>query len=310
MKKLLFFIIFFCFALEMRAQQDPQFSQNMFNILAINPAYAGVEDNIVASAINRQQWVGFDNAPVTTVVNLSTPIHIAGTRHGLGLSIVRDELGLEKNTGIRFSYAYQKKLNKGSLHFGISIGFQNNALKGEWFIPDGDEFTSAAEDLGSATIDEGKMIFDPGLGIFYQSDNFYAGLSVSHVTEPTVSYNESVETYLARHYYATAGYTLKLDETWEVIPSVFYKTDAVVSQIDINSLIRYNKKIWGGVSYRVDDAIVGMMGVLFNNGIQIGYAYDVSTSKIAKGSHEFLLMYKFNTKLESRNQKYKSIRFL
>lgn len=294
----------------MRAQQDPQFSQNMFNILAINPAYAGSEDNIVVSAINRQQWVGFDNAPVTTVVNLSTPVHIAGTKHGLGLSVVRDELGLEKNTGIRFSYAYIKKLNKGSLHFGISVGFQNNALKGEWFIPEGDEFTSAAEDLGSATIDEGKMIFDPGLGIFYQSDNFYAGLSVSHVTEPTVSYNESVETYLARHYYATAGYTVKLDETWEVIPSVFYKTDAVVSQIDINSLIRYNKKIWGGVSYRVDDAIVGMMGVLFNNGIQIGYAYDVSTSKIAKGSHEFLLMYKFNTKLESRNQKYKSIRFL
>jgi type IX secretion system PorP/SprF family membrane protein len=310
MKKVFFLIILNCFALILRAQQDPQFSQNMFNILSVNPAFAGAEKDIVVSAINRQQWVGFDNAPVTTVVNLSTPVRFAGKTHGLGLTIVRDELGFEKNTGVKFSYSYQKKLANGSLHFGLSVGFQNNALKGEWFVPEGDEYTSAQEDLGSPTIDEGKMVLDPGLGIFYQTDNFYAGLSVLHVTEPSVAYSDAVETYLARHYYATAGYTFKLDESWEVIPSVFYKTDAVVSQIDINSLLRYNKKIWGGVSYRVDDAIVGMVGVLFNNGIQIGYAYDISTSKIAKASHEFLLTYRFNTKLESRNQKYKSIRFL
>ncbi len=302
--------MFICFALILRAQQDPQFSQNMFNILSVNPAYASAEKDMLVSVINRQQWVGFDNAPLTTVVNLSVPVKFGGTSHGLGLSIVRDELGFEKNTGVKFSYSYQNKMNNGSLHFGVSVGFQNNALKGDWFVPEGNDFTSVQDDLGSATIDEGKMVLDPSLGFFYLSDNFYAGLSVLHVTEPSVAYSESVEIYLARHYYATAGYTLKLDETWEVLPSVFYKTDAVVSQIDINSLLRYNKKIWGGVSYRVDDAIVGMVGVLFNNGIQIGYAYDISTSKIAKASHEFLLTYRFNTKLESRNQKYKSIRFL
>ena len=309
MKKLFFAIIFTCFALILRAQQDPQFSQNMFNILSVNPAYAGAEKDIVVSAINRQQWVGFENAPVTTVVNLSTPVRFAGKTHGLGLSIIRDELGFEKNTAVKFSYSYQKELNNGSLHFGVSVGVQNNALQGEWIVPDGVD-NNPQDELGGASVDEGKMVLDPGLGIFYQTDNFYAGLSVLHVTEPSVAYNESLEIYLARHYYATAGYTLKLDESWEVMPSVFYKTDAVVSQIDINSLLRYNKKIWGGVSYRVDDAIVGMVGVLFNNGIQIGYAYDISTSKIAKASHEFLLTYRFNTKLESRNQKYKSIRFL
>lgn len=282
----------------------------MFNILSVNPAYAGVEKDIFITAINRQQWVGFENAPVTTVVNLSAPIQFAGANHGLGLSIVRDELGLEKNTGIKFSYSYQHQLGYGSIHFGISLGIQNNALKGEWFVPEGDEFTTAQEDLGSGSIDDSKMIFDPGIGFFYKTDNFYAGASVLHVTEPSVGYTQSVETYLARHYYLTAGYRYQLNNEWEILPSVFYKTDAVVSQIDINSLLRYNKKIWGGVSYRVDDAIVGMVGVLFNNGIQIGYAYDISTSKIAKASHEFLLTYRFNTKLESRNQKYKSIRFL
>lgn len=306
MKKIIPFIIFSCFALVLRAQQDPQFSQNMFNLLSVNPAYAGAENTMVVSAINRQQWIGIDNAPVSTVVNFSTPINFLGRKHGVGLSIIRDELGFEKNTGIRFSYSFQKELSNGSLHFGVSLGLQNNALKGEWYVPDG----NAIDDLGAATIDDGQMVLDPSIGLFYKGDNLYAGVSVLHLTEPNVAYNESVETYLARHYYATAGYKIELNETWDVTPSVFYKTDAVISQIDINTLLTYNKRVWAGVSYRRDDAIVGMLGVLFNNGIQIGYAYDISTSKIAKASHEFLLAYRFNTKLESKKQKYKSIRFL
>jgi len=302
--------MFSSFAIVLRAQQDPQFSQNMFNILSINPAFAGSEEEIVASVINRQQWVGFDNAPVTTVFNLSTPVQFAGRSHGIGLSIVRDELGLEKNTGIRFSYAYQKKLNTGAIYVGLSIGFQNNAIKGEWFVPEGDKFTSVVDDLGSTSVDGSKMVFDSGFGIFYQTDNLYAGASVTHLTEPKIGYSESVDIYLARHYYGMAGYRLELTDSWEILPSLFYKTDAVVSQIEINTNIRYNKKIWAGVSYRIDDAIVGMIGTLFNNGIQIGYAYDVSISRIAKGSHEFLLAYRFNSKIASRKQQYKSIRFL
>ncbi|WP_461630827.1 PorP/SprF family type IX secretion system membrane protein [Labilibaculum euxinus] len=310
MKKIIFFILLSCNTLSIKAQQDPQFSQNMFNILSVNPAFAGADKDIFVSAINRQQWVGFENAPVTTVFNISTPVTFMGTDHGIGLTILSDKLGFEKNTGIRFSYAYQKKTGEGSLNIGFSFGFQNNSLKGEWFVPDGDGFSTPDDDLGSSSVDDSKMVFDLGLGIYYKTDNFYVGTSVSHLNKPNIGYNENIETYLARHYYAMAGYRYELNESWEVLPSFFYKTDAVVSQFDLNTNIRYNKKIWGGVSYRVDDAIVGMLGVLFNNGIQIGYAYDISTSKIARGSHEFLLAYRFSTKLEKRNQKYKSIRFL
>ena len=310
MKKFIFFIILACFSLLTKAQQDPQFSQNMFNILSVNPAFAGSEEDILVSAINRQQWVGFDNAPVSTVVNVSTPISFMGADHGLGLTILSDKLGFEKNTSMRFSYAYQKKISTGSLNIGVSVGFQNNSLKGEWFVPTGDGFVSVEDDLGAGNIDDSKLVFDLGLGFYYHTNNFYVGTSVSHLNKPNIGYNENIETYLARHYYGMAGYRYELNESWEILPSIFYKTDAVVSQFDLNTNIRYNKRIWGGVSYRVDDAIVGMLGVLFNNGIQIGYAYDISTSKIAKGSHEFLLAYRFNTKLERRNQKYKSIRFL
>ena len=300
----------FCLTLSIKAQQDPQFSQNMFNILSVNPAFAGADKDIFVSVINRQQWIGFENAPVTTVFNISSPIRFMGADHGVGLTILSDKLGFEKNTGMRFSYAYQKKLSKGSLNIGLSFGFQNNSLKGDWFVPEGDGFTSPEDDLGAASVDDSKLVFDLGLGFYYKTDNFYVGTSVSHLNKPNIGYNENIETYLARHYYAMAGYRYDLNESWEILPSIFYKTDAVVSQFDINTNIRYNKKIWGGVSYRVDDAIVGMLGVLFKNGIQIGYAYDISTSKIARESHEFLLAYRFNTKLENRDQKYKSIRFL
>ncbi len=310
MKKFIFFVILVCFSLITRAQQDPQFSQNMFNILFVNPAFAGTDKDIQASAINRQQWVGIENAPVTTVFNLSTPIKFMGSDHGIGLTILSDKLGLEENTAMRFNYAYRKKIQKGSLNFGFSIGFQNNSLQGDWYIPDGDDYTSAESDLGSASVDDSKLVFDLGLGIYYKTNNFYVGTSVSHLNKPNIGYNDEIETYLARHYYAMAGYRYDLNESWEILPSVFYKTDATVSQIDVNTNIRYNKKIWGGVSYRVDDAIVGIVGVLFNNGIQVGYSYDVPTSNISSGSHEFLLAYRFNAKLEIQNQKYKSVRFL
>ncbi len=306
---LLTFAVVLC-TLSLKAQQDPQVSQNMFNLISINPAYAGVEKSMVASVLNRQQWVGFDGAPTTTYVNFSMPLSIGNTNHGIGLSIIRDELGMEKNTGVRINYGYEHQLGKGALYIGVNLGVQNNALSGEWFVPEGDGFSSPISDLGGASIDDGNTIFDAGAGFFYKNDNFYGGLSVSHITEPSIEYNKSVKMKLARHYYLTAGYTIAVDNKWEVIPSVFYKTDAVVSQIDINSLVRYNKRLWAGVSYRPEDAVVAMAGVLFNNGIQVGYAYDISTSRIAKGSHEFFLAYRFNTKLEKKRQKYKSIRFL
>lgn len=310
MKKFIFFVIFTCLTLLTKAQQDPQFSQNMFNILFVNPAFAGTDKDIQASAINRQQWVGIEDAPVTTVFNISSPIKFMGSDHGIGLTVLSDKLGVEENTAMRFNYAYQKKVRKGSLNIGISIGFQNNSLQGDWYIPDGDDFTSAEDDLGSASVDDSKLVFDLGFGIYYKTNNFYVGTSVSHLNEPNIGYSDEIKTYLARHYYAMAGYRYDLNESWELLPSVFYKTDAVVSQIDVNTNIRYNKKIWGGVSYRIDDAIVGMLGVLINNSIQVGYAYDLPTSTISSGSHEFLLAYRFNAKLESRKQKYKSVRFL
>ena len=300
MKKVFFIILIVGISLCSKAQQDPQFSQNMYNLLTFNPAFAGVGDEMSGSLINRQQWIGFDNAPVSTAFNGNVPLRIGRRLHGLGLTVMSDKLGVENKTNIKFQYAYQFKVLKGILNAGASIGLQNNALKGEWKPLDD-------EDLPS---DASKMVFDAGLGFYYRSKTLYLGASITHINKPNVAFDAKNEINLYRHYYIMGGYKHALTNQVDIIPSFFIKTDGVLPQYDINTNIVYNKKYRGGVSYRVDDAIVFLIGMLLKNGLDIGVAYDISVSDIKKPSLEFMLAYHFTPSLIKRKQKYKSIRFL
>jgi len=313
MKRIFICFLVFLASFDLYAQQDPQFSQNMFNLMMVNPAVAGVEDQIKASVINRKQWIGFENSPTTLVFNLDSPIELFGKRHGVGLSIISDKLGIEKNNSLRFSYSYQKWFGKNMLSAGLYVGIKNNALNGEWSIPSGDSrFTDPSNDplLGSNSIDEGKMIFDSGVGVFLRNEKYYIGISATHLNEGEIQYTENTKLSLSRHYYLTGGYNIRITDKIEVKPSFYYKTDAIVSQLDINSNVLYNKKILAGVSYRLEDAFVFMAGFKFDNGINCGLAYDISTSRMAKGSYELLLTYRFKTKFDKKKQIYKSVRFL
>ena len=305
MKKTFFIILIVGIAFVSKAQQDPQFSQNMYNFLTFNPAFAGVGDEMTGSIINRQQWIGFDDAPVSTAFNGNVPIRIGNRVHGFGLTVISDKLGIENKTNIKFQYAYQFKLLAGVLNTGLSIGVQNNAIKGTWFaLDEGDAL------LNGESIDVSKMVFDAGLGFYYRSKSIYLGASLTHANKPNVAYNESLELYLYRHYYFMGGYKHALTSELDIIPSFFIKSDAVSTQYDINTNIVYNKKYRGGVSYRVDDAIVLLAGILLNNGLDIGVAYDVSTSDIKRPSLEFMAAYHFTPSIMKRKQKYKSVRFL
>lgn len=310
-----FFICFLIFIASnnLYAQQDPQISQNMFNLLMVNPAVAGVEDQIKVSLINRKQWVGLENSPSTLVFNIDTPIAFLGKRHGVGFTIVSDKLGIENNNSLRFSYSYQMNLKKSKFNLGVYLGIQNNALKGEWSIPKGDSrFTDPTNDpsLGSNSIDGGTMVFDSGFGAYLENEKYYIGLSATHLNEAEIKYTDNTKLTLSRHYYLTGGYNFNLTNKIELKPSFYYKTDAIVSQLDINSNLIYNKKILAGVSYRLEDAFVFMAGFKFDNGLNCGLAYDISTSRMAKGSYELMLTYRFKTKFDKKKQHYKSVRFL
>lgn len=295
------------------SQQDPLSSQYMFNTLTYNPGVAGVSGMICATALNRQQWVGFKGAPSTTIFNVSAPVRPFKIRSGVGLLVESDNVGFDKDINISASYSYHLDVGQGVLGIGINAGMLNKTIDPTWVIPNGDSHTPPSGDPLIPENKESYVAFDAGMGLYYKADKYYASLSVTHLNQPKIKFSKGTP-YISRHYYLTAGYTVQLpNPSLELLPSVFAFSDGKVMQFNLTSLIRYNKKVWGGVSYRYGDAIIGMVGLELFNGIRLGYSYDFTISDMAvnsKGSHEFMVNYCFDLGLGKSPMKYKSIRFL
>ena len=313
MKKLkiafLFLIVLFKAGI---AQQDPLSSHYMFNTMTYNPGVSGTSGMICATAVSRQQWVGFKGAPSTNVFNINAPVTLFGINSGVGLIVESDKTGFDKDISLSGTYSYLMDLGQGKMGIGFSAGILNKALNPEWQIPSGESHVPAANDPLIPENDESYVAFDAGLGAYYSTEKYYAGISVTHINQPKIKYSKSL-TYVSRHYYLTAGYVIQLpNPALELLPSFFFFSDGKVAQIAVNSLVRYNKKAWGGVSYRAGDALTGMIGIELFNGIRLGYAYDFPMSDIRKsttGSHEFMVNYCFDLSLGKSPMKYKSIRF-
>lgn len=326
MKKASLFIVLICFSVAGFSQQDPQFSQFMNNRLYPNPGVAGSNGGICATLIGRQQWAQFDGNPESVVFSAHGAVKpIFG---GVGLTVVADKLGQESTIAAKLSYAFRtSKIGPGNLGVGIGLGFISKSISNDWkstqnfqedvVIPD-----NGASDLG----------FDMDLGIYYDiEDKLYFGISSTHLNKstlkdqaenPGVGAVDDVLNYtVARHYYIMAGYYYDLNAEWQLQPAMLIKTDAVSSQFDLNLTALYNKLLWGGVSYRYQDAIVPMVGVnyampgsgLAGGTLRFGYSYDVTTSLIRQhsaGSHEIMLNYCFNIEIPPKLTKHKTVRFL
>jgi type IX secretion system PorP/SprF family membrane protein len=314
MRKLnIVFVFLIVMAANSSAQQDPVSSQYMFATLSYNPGFSGITGMICATAMNRQQWVGFKGAPSTTMFTVSAPVRLFRRESGAGLLIQSDNTGFNKDISLSGAYSYHLDLGQGKLGIGLNIGMLNKAIEPEWNIPTGDSHTPVTGDPLIPESKESYVAFDAGLGAYYRTDKLYAGLSVTHINQPKIKYSKGVP-YVTRHFYFTAGYNIQLPSpSFELLPSVLVFSDIRVTQVAINTIVRYNKKVWGGVSYRAGDALIGMVGIELYNGIRIGYAYDFPLSDVRKstsGSHEFMVNYCFDLSLGKSPMKYKSIRFL
>ncbi len=292
------------------AQQDPQFSQILFNPMSINPGYAGSLNMIGIGAINRLQWTGFGTgAPVSTALGINAPIAPFGFNSGVGLSILNDRYGFNSDLGINVSYAarFKIKLIDGNLGIGVAAGFMNNSIDPKWNYPSG------GGDDAIPDKKESSINLDVSTGLYYNTDYMFFGFSALHLNEAKIN-RTALPAHYTRQYYLTGGYIVNLPSAlWQFEPSVMVHSDLKSSKLSINTLLRYNKKFWGGVSFRVSEAITGMIGFELFNGIKFGYAYEFSMSKISKyndGSHEFFLGYNFQLKKEKPPQQYKSLRFL
>lgn len=314
MKRLIVIIIFGSFVLGTRAQQDPKFSQNMFLVPVYNPGAMGAGDRICLAAAFRNQWTGLPDAPVTTTFTAHMPVNFLGRSHGIGVNLMNDNLAFNNDFLFSAAYAYRMDIGMGRLGIGANFGLANQSLTPTW--DDGDGRMDRAEGDPAIPNNGGSVFgFDMGLGVFYNTENLYVGVSATHLNQTSFIYPEdNTETKLIRHYYLTAGYNIQLtNPMFEIMPSVLVQTDARSNHIYLNTNLRYNKRFWGGVSYSVGGALTALFGVELLNGILIGYSYDFELSPLLKynsGSHEVTVRYCFDLSVDRSPQKYKSIRFL
>lgn len=293
------------------AQQDPQFTQYMFDRLSVNSAVAGGTGNFCATALLRQQWSGFDGAPKTGLLNLQGPI--SKINSGVGLSFYYDKLGQERSTIIRLHYAYHLKLGaQSTLSAGLYVGMSGRALDSKWIAID-----PVADDNAIPGNAKSANGFDMGAGLYYKSPKLWLGISSTQLPETELS---DVSIKNKRHYYVQAGYDWAIggNKKYTLQPSVLLKSDATSTQLDVGALFLYDNMVWLGVGYRTEDAIAPIIGYQhqFAKGesmLRIGYSYDVTTSELknySSGSHEIMLSYCFKIVKPVVNEIYHHPRFL
>ncbi len=305
-KTLLSLISAMCISVAAFAQQDAHYSHFMYNQVAYNPAYCGASDLINATLIYRNQWVGMDGGPRTAMLCADAPVRLLGAQGGVGLSIISDNVGYESNFTAKAAYAQHIQVGTGRLSIGVDAGIYNKSVDGQWQFPDQTEAIFAGKTR--------KLILDLGAGLYYNVGDLTIGVSSMHVAKPTLDFSEDGETYLARHYYFTGSYNISIPNTlFDVTPSIILMSDGNTTQTDININILYNKKTWGGVTYRNGDAITLLGGLTIMKDLKVGLAYELGISKLRKtnmGSFEVMLGYSFMPERSKPAQKVRSVRFL
>jgi len=272
------------------AQQEAMYSQYMFNMLHVNPAYAGdrAVDNV--NLMYRKQWVNIDGAPVTA--SLSWDRRQEKSNIGYGLQIINDKLGIENSLMIKGFYSYRLPFESSALAFGVSGGVLNYQAKFAEVITHTGGDPSFMENVN-------KFMPSVGVGALFSSDIFYVGISVPDLLETKFNRNNDVvELSPNIHYFLSTGGIFRVTEGFKLKPSVMLKAVAGAPlEFDYNLNAWFNDVIGVGVSYRPDNAFVGMFELQVSNGFRLGYAYDYSISnlnKYSKGTHEIMLRYEFS----------------
>ncbi len=310
-----------------RGQQDPQFTQFMFDKLSVNPGYAGMGDGICATGIYRDQWMGFSGAeaPTTFLINAHAPLgqifqestSSFVNSSAAGITFYNDKLGFEKNNALRLSYAYHKPLGVGTLSGGLAVGIFNKSLGKKWVAPE----VEHTQDQAIPNNKVSNTTYDVSLGFFYQTNKLYVGMSSTHLTQSGLNYKASeydLDMKMKRHYYVMAGYDYFIGGNQKYIlkPAVLAKSDAASTQVDVSVRLLYDKMLWGGLSYRPGDAIAPLVGYrteLSRGVLKAGVSYDATTSRLnnySNGSIELMVNYCFNIEPPVKKREYRSVRFM
>lgn len=290
LRNVYFLGFFFTMLIPNYAQQDPLFSQYMFNQLGFNAAYAGSENKIVSSLIYRHQWLGSQYSPQSQVFSIHAPFN--QRRNGVGLQVVNSSNFIINYTQASFYYAYKIIVAKGLLSMGLNGGIYqvainfNNAL-----IKDTDDMK--LQNLSSTSY----VRPDFGAGLYYQRDRFYFGLAFQHLFPLYVKVARYDYNYRSVHLYLNGGYKAKLSELVEYIISGLYKQAFGYGvQVDVSQHLIMNNQYWLGVSYRTNETLALQTGfkadkiiTKLRHEVKLGYAFDWNFN-FPQPSHELMLI--------------------
>ncbi|QOD62423.1 type IX secretion system membrane protein PorP/SprF [Polaribacter haliotis] len=295
MKQILGIIAVILFTFSAKAQQDPQYTQYMYNMNILNPAYAGSNDGLNLNFLARTQWVGLEGAPETLTLGANAPI---GKNVGLGLSVIIDKIGpvQEQNLYGDFSYTIDVS-EQGKLAFGLKAGatFFNVCIPCLTRTDIGDE--------SYVNQNANKVLPNFGVGAFYYTDKFYVGLSVPNLLETLHFEKKGGQISKAsetKHYFLTTGYVFDLEGDIKLKPSMMLKAaEGAPISLDFSGNVLFYDKFEVGLSYRLTESVSALANIRATDNLRIGYAYDYTLSNLGdfnSGSHEIFLLYNFNYK--------------
>lgn len=288
------------------AQQDIQFSQYVFNGLALNPAYAGYKEVTNLNLIYRDQWTGLQGAPKT--LSASVDGLIRGEKMGLGISFIQDQLGAQSSLNADISYSYRLLLGDyARLCFGIAGGINQYGINSS-------KLNTINSDRALGGMQASTLGPDMKAGIFYTDEHYYGALSVADLFS---NYRSTDASYLVirrnRHYYLQTGALFNISDNIRLKPSVIFKEDLHgPTNVDLNTFLLFSDRLWLGMSYQSSmrifrkarlqkdlnsaDGITALIEYYVNDRLRIGYSFDYSTSglrNVNSGSHEISVGYSF-----------------
>lgn len=297
MRKLAVVVLLILVTIVGRAQQQAMYTQYMFNTLAINPAYAAVDESLTITALSRHQWVGFKGAPQTQTFAIHTPIKESNSF--VGALLINDQIGeVLKETGGYFTFSQRVEMGAESyLSVGVNGGlssFRADYSQNYSYSP---ESMNDPKFYNSSTL-RGNF----GVGVMLFSEKHYIGLSSPHffARDFTSFTKEASSPKVKPHFMLQAGSLFELSYDYKFKPNVLVKyVNGSPMQLDVNANMLIKEILWLGASYRSFDSFDALASVFITPDIQFGYSYDFSNtelSKAQKGSHEVMLKFRFAVK--------------
>ena len=277
-------------------QQDAQYTQYVYNTTSINPAYAGSRDVLSIVGLHRSQWVGLEGAPRTSTLSLHSPVGVS-RRVGLGGSVINDEIGPSSETYLSADFSYTIPTSEhGRLSFGLKGTLQ-------LFDVDFSRLSSQVTETQFSGVDN-DINPNVGVGLYYHSKRFYAGLSAPNLLETEHfdtdnliegAQSSSLTSREKTNFYLLAGHVFDLSDIVKFKPSFITKVvNGSPLQVDVSANFLFYDKLTLGAAYRWDAAVSAIAGFQISESLLIGFAYDYETTELQEfnnGSYELLLRF-------------------